>query len=205
MKNPHPPHWEQNGGPQPPVGYLVNHRHGASGRRGAGYNYILAGNGVFVQAENGLIRACIQAGSASVRGLAPIREYIELRNGPVPASLVREGIGWMTQTPDRERVFMVQWDGREYRLVLPPQDGDATRVSYAPTENAAAEFHSHGAGPAFFSETDDQDEQGLRIYGVVGRLRQPRPEREIRLGAYGHFSRTTELQAQLLKAFDKRK
>ena len=36
-----------------------------------------------------------------------------------------------------------------------------------------AEVHSHGRARAFFSATDDADEQGLRIYEVAGRLGTP--------------------------------
>jgi hypothetical protein len=41
--------------------------------------------------------------------------------------------------------------------------------------------------PAFFSRTDDEDEQGLALYGVVGRLDRPEPEVALRAGAYGHW------------------
>ena len=51
-----------------------------------------------------------------------------------------------------------------------------------------AEFHSHGSARAFFSATDDRDEQGFRIYGVVGRLDTLRPELRLRVGVYGHFA-----------------
>ena len=51
-----------------------------------------------------------------------------------------------------------------------------------------AEFHSHGGSRAFFSATDDRDEQGFRIYGVVGRLNDSYPELRLRVGVYGHFA-----------------
>ena len=51
-----------------------------------------------------------------------------------------------------------------------------------------AEFHSHGSLPAFFSATDDRDEQGFRIYGVTGRLDTVEPELSLRVGVYGHFA-----------------
>jgi len=40
----------------------------------------------------------------------------------------------------------------------------------------------------FFSGTDDQDEQGLRLYMVVGRLDTLMPEIEMRVGVYGYFA-----------------
>ena len=78
--------------------------------------------------------------------------------------------------------------GDGYRLVVPPQAGTATRLAYQPPAGVVAEFHSHGSSRAFFSATDDRDEQGFRIYGVVGRLDAPLPELSLRVGVYGHFA-----------------
>jgi PRTRC genetic system protein A len=50
------------------------------------------------------------------------------------------------------------------------------------------DIHSHGSMKAFFSFTDDRDEQGLRLYMVVGRLDTLLPEVELRLGVYGYFA-----------------
>ena len=57
-----------------------------------------------------------------------------------------------------------------------------------------AEFHSHGGSRAFFSATDDRDEQGFRVYGVVGRLDALQPELSLRVGVYGHFAQVDWLQ-----------
>ena len=52
--------------------------------------------------------------------------------------------------------------------------GPRTSLAYRPLADVVlAEFHSHGSARAFFSPTDDRDEQGFRIYGVVGRLDTP--------------------------------
>ena len=123
-----------------------------------------------------------------VRGLAPVAEKVTLTHGPIPASLFELGLHWFGDDPDTERLFAVRWDGRAYKLVAPPQAGTATSLAYVPPTGVVAEFHSHGRSRAFFSETDDRDEQGFRIYGVVGRLHHPRPELNLRVGIYGHFS-----------------
>ena len=81
----------------------------------------------------------------------------------------------------------MRWDGQGYRLVVPPQVGTSASLAYQPPAGVVAEFHSHGSSRAFFSATDDRDEQGLRIYGVVGRLDALRPELRLRVGVYGHF------------------
>ena len=54
--------------------------------------------------------------------------------------------------------------------------GCTWRITFAHTCNLA------------LSDTDDGDEQGFRIYGVVGRLDDPLPELRLQLGVYGHFA-----------------
>ncbi len=171
-----------------PVGYLVNHPAGLAGVQGIGYDYVLGSGGLYVQSESAHLIARVLVAPADVRGLAPVAEKVQLTHGPIPASLFEVGLRWFQDAPDTERLFAVRWDGRAYRLVVPPQAGTATRLAYQPPTGVVAEFHSHGSSSAFFSATDDRDEQGFRIYGVVGRLDALRPELRLRVGVYRHFA-----------------
>ena len=171
-----------------PVGYLVNHPGGLAGAHGIGYDYVLGSGGLYVQSQGAHLTARVIVASCEVRGLAPVTEKVELAHGPIPASLFELGLRWFQDDPDTERLFAVRWDGDAYRLVVPPQAGTATRLAYQPPAGVVAEFHSHGSSCAFFSKTDDGDEQGFRIYGVVGRLNVPEPELSLRVGVYGHFA-----------------
>ncbi len=173
---------------QGPVGYLVNHKEGLAGVQGIGYDYVLGAGGLYVQSESAQLTARVLAAPCEVRGLASVTEKVELTHGPIPARLFEVGLRWFQDTPDTERFFAVRWDGRAYRLVVPEQEGTATRLKYTPPTGVVAEFHSHGSSRAFFSKTDDGDEQGFRIYGVVGRLDDPEPEVSLRVGVYGHFA-----------------
>ena len=170
------------------MGYLVNHPGGLAGVHGIGYDYVLGLGGVYVQSESAHLTARVPVGPGAVRGLAPVAEKVELSHGPIPASLFELGLRWFQDAPDTERFFAVRWDGRAYRLVVPPQAGTATRLAYQPPAGVVAEFHSHGGSRAFFSATDDRDEQGFRIYGVAGRLDDPQAELSLRVGVYGHFA-----------------
>ena len=175
--------------PKPgPVGYLVNHPGGLAGAHGIGYDYVLGAGGVYVQSESAHLTARLPVASCTVRGLAPVTEKVQLTHGPIPAQLFELGLRWFQDTPDTERFFAVRWDGDRYRLVVPPQIGTGTRLAYVPPAGVVAEFHSHGGSRAFFSKTDDRDEQGFRIYGVAGRLDSDRPELSLRVGVYGHFA-----------------
>ena len=169
-----------------PVGYLLNTSQGIIGERGSGYDYVTAGNGLFVQCENAVLQARIQISHATVRGLPDLQAGLFPKTGYIPSELFEIGLAWMMQTPERERLFVIATGPDGYRIEIPEQSASATAVSYHTTDNAIAEFHSHGALPAFFSETDDCDEQGFRVYGVCGRLGH-RPELAMRVGIYGHF------------------
>ena len=170
------------------MGYLVNRPAGLAGNQGVGYDYVLGAGGLYVQSESAHLTARILVAPAQVRGLAPVSEKLELAHGPIPAHIFDLGLGWMLAAPDTERFFAVKWDGDAYRLVVPAQEGTGSSLTYRPPPGVIAEFHSHGRHRAFFSATDDGDEQGFRVYGVVGRLDALQPELTLRLGIYGHFT-----------------
>ena len=170
------------------MGYLVNHPGGLAGSQGIGFDYVLGSGGLYVQSESAHLTARVLVAPAQVRGLAPVSEKLELAHGPIPAHVFELGLGWMLAAPGTERFFAILWDGNAYRLVVPPQQGTGSSLSYRPPSGVIAEFHSHASHRAFFSATDDRDEQGFRVYGVVGRLDTLTPELTIRLGIYGHFA-----------------
>ena len=171
-----------------PAGYLVNHPAGLAGSQGIGYDYVLGAGGLYVQSESAHLTARALVAPTDVRGLAHVSEKLELAHGPIPAHVFELGLAWMLAEPGTERLFAVRWDGDAYRLVVPPQEGTGSSLTYQPPTGVVAEFHSHGRHPAFFSATDDRDEQGFRIYGVVGRLDTLEPELTLRVGIYGHFA-----------------
>ena len=170
------------------MGHLVNHPGGLTGVQGIGYDYVLGSGGVYVQSESAYLVARVLVASCTVRGLAPVAGKLQLTHGPIPAYVFELGLRWFQADPDTERFFAVRWDGEAYRLVIPPQAGTATSLAYVPPAGVVAEFHSHGSARSFFSATDDRDEQGFRVYGVVGRLDTPEPDLSLRVGVYGHFA-----------------
>ncbi len=171
-----------------PVGYLVNHPTGLTGVMGIGYDYVLGSGGLYVQSQSAHLVTRVLVAAGKVRGLAPVTEKFQLSHGPIPTYLLEMGLRWFQETPNMERFFAVRWDGAAYRVVVPEQTGTASALTYRPPAGVVAEFHSHGEGRAFFSTTDDEDELGLRVYGVVGRLDTPEPELSLRVGVYGHFA-----------------
>lgn len=170
-----------------PVGYLFNTREGLAGEPGLFYDYILAGGSLFVRARSPLLAAMVRIAHAQVRGLASLEEAVELPKGRIPRSLYNLVLSVLTADPWHERYLAVTWDG-EYHLRMPPQEGGGSGVNYERLPSTVLDIHSHGAMSAFFSGTDDGDEQGLRLYMVVGRLDTLWPEVELRVGVYGYFA-----------------
>ena len=177
-----------------PVGYLLNHHAPAQAGGGGGdwvpgpgLNYRLAGNGLYAEASTPLLRGRVALHQGTVKGLEECREELELPMGPIPVGLFETGLEWMMREPAQERFFALAQTGEGYSLVMPEQEGTASSLTYQPVEGTVAEFHSHGAMRAFFSNTDDRDEQGFAIYGVIGKLNTARPQLALRLGIYGHF------------------
>ena len=170
------------------MGYLVNHAGGLTGIQGIGHDYVLGSGGLYVQSQSAHLVARVLVASGAMRGLAPVAEKLALTHGPIPAYLFELGLRWFREAPRTERFFAVRWGGDAYRVVVPEQNGTASSLTYRPPAGVVAEFHSHGRGRAFFSTTDDRDEQRFRIYGVVGRLDTPLPELNLRVGVYGHFA-----------------
>ena len=166
----------------------MNQPAGLTGSQGIGYDYVLGSGGLYVQSDSAHLTARVLVAPAEVRGLSPVSEKVTLAHGPIPAYIFELGLAWMLAAPGTERFFAVRWDGDAYRLVVPEQSGTSASLTYQPPVGVVAEFHSHGCLGAFFSATDDRDEQGFRVYGVVGRLDAPAPEMALRVGVYGHFA-----------------
>lgn len=59
-------------------------------------------------------------------------------------------------------------------------------TAVADAASIICDLHSHGNMRAFFSQTDNADEQGARLYAVIGRL-DSEPEMRLRVGVYGHW------------------
>jgi hypothetical protein len=124
---------------------------------------------------------------ASVRGLTPLYPTVTLRAGPLPQTFWEQIVAVAAVRPEREVLLAVRAGPSGYQLIRPTQIAGALRVVYRPTADALLQIHSHGAYPACFSATDDADEQGLGLYGVVGGLLSERPQVALRVGVYGYF------------------
>jgi PRTRC genetic system protein A len=160
------------------------------------YEYLIAGNGVFLRGEREGLQALIPLAACEIRGLPALTPYLKLAYPRVDQTLVAEMLDQsraaciMAGAP-REILFHLRWGGR-WHLTIPAQDqaagsvtplGPAIGSSY---ETALIEFHSHHRLAPFFSRTDDADERGFRLYAVLGHI-FTKPTMRVRVGIYGYY------------------
>jgi len=162
-------------------------------RAGFLYDYIFARNGTFVHAKNYIFEvtmplSIIREKEKMVRGLTTLEPYIKLPKR-VPAMDLRYMVNVSRAAMPNEILFYFRWINGEWEMDIPPQKtGHAAVQPLEDGKYAPIEVHSHNTMPAFFSKTDNRDENGLRIYGVLGRLDQDVVDFKLRISIYGHYS-----------------
>ena len=170
-----------------PVGYLINSLPGIEGEPGVFYDYSLAAGGVYLRAQNQFLAATVCIAPSEIRGLAPLKEDIQLVHGKIPLNCLNLALSILVAKPDIEQYLAITW-GNGYSVKTPPQQATTISVAYETLPGTVLEIHSHTGGvPAHFSPIDDRDEQGFGLYAVVAGLRDLCPTIEFRLGIYGYF------------------
>jgi len=166
-----------------PVGYLKKQTDGLEGERGLYYDYVLASNGLFIEAEGKLIAARVPVAECEVRGLAPLEPRVALRYGRIPRHFFDLALNTMLTTPDKERYVAVTWN-QGYHISVPEQAADKEQlgegigdghgsgagVAYLNPDSVLLDMHTHPKMRAGFSFTDNRDETGLKLYAVVGHV-----------------------------------
>jgi PRTRC genetic system protein A len=178
---------------RPVVGYTILTKGDVPlGTDGIAYTYRLAANGVLVAAANASLQATIPVATGHIRGLRACRCGVELRHGRIPHALWQAVLAVCQEAASEQQEVLceVSWlPEHGYALRRPRQLAGASALAYERQDRAMLQLHSHHRMPAFFSATDDRDEQGLGLYGVLGRLGVPdrQPEVLLRVGVSGHF------------------
>ena len=170
-----------------PVGYLANSLTGIKGEPGVFYDYVLAAGGIYLRAKNSQLAVTVCIASQEIRGLSPLNEDIQLLHGKIPLYLLNLALSVLIVKPDIEQYLAITWESG-YTVKITSQQATAASVTYETLPDTVLDIHSHTDGvPAQFSPTDNRDEQGFRLYAVVGDLRNLCPTVELRLGVYDYF------------------
>lgn len=180
------------------VTYHVHKRVPLPANDALAYQYILAGNGIFIRTETRFFEAILPVVSCMVRGLEPLHHSFQLSVPRMPARLLdtilsdacraRQPDGGRPDNGLNEVLYQFHQHGQTVQVKKPPQQATAVSV-LAPGSNDASilcDLHSHGNMPAFFSQTDDADEQAAKLYAVIGKL-DTAPEIRLRVGVYGYW------------------
>jgi len=157
------------------------------------YEYVVAQNGVFVRSERAGLSAVIPVlsnPSVTLHGLAELNPEVSL-GAKVKLKLTEQMLELCMKAMPDECLMWLGWQDGEYSLTVPDQAAGRMRVAPSlPFQKEGAEalidLHSHNSMAPVFSETDDQDETGFRIFAVVGMLDQ-QPCIMTRVGVFGHF------------------
>ena len=179
------------------VTYHIHKRDPLPANDALAYQYILAGNGVFVRAETRFFTALLPITVCTVRGLPSLRPQFQLLVPRIPARLLDAVLAdaRRARRPDNglnEVLYQFHHHGRAVQVKKPAQHTTPTSVATSVTTAVAdaasiiCDLHSHGNMRAFFSQTDDADEQSARIFAVIGKL-DTEPEIRLRVGVYGYW------------------
>jgi len=155
------------------------------------FEYVLAGNGLFVRARRKELEAMIPVVQCEVRGLKEVRPFVRMEYGRIPLNLTQ--VIWdefKRDLPGESLVWLQLNEGR-LSVIKPPQVRNEIAVHpldpYDPNgKSAFMDIHSHNTMEPYFSTDDDRDETGFRIFAVMGLL-DKRPCVTARIGIYGYY------------------
>lgn len=166
-----------------------------------GITWIWAANGIFKRACDATLDALIlvQPLAQPTPGLAQLLPHVRWRQYPerLPGWLLTAILvhAKKASTGANDLVIPIE---QQYHLVLdrgqvqvrtPPQQAAPSFVRYEMPHGAVLlDLHSHHIMQAYFSATDDRDDQGLSVSAVIGRIFGPVPEIAVRVNLHGHRS-----------------
>ena len=153
------------------------------------YAYIMAGNGIFLKATREGLDVLIPVSNSKIAGLPTLTPYVSL-SCDVPKNLLLTALELSRRNFPNEMLF---WFNLNDRWSMDVPDQLTRPASVMPVDNmdargtsALIDLHSHGALSPFFSPIDNRDEQGFRIYAVIGEVDKV-PKLCVRVGVYGHY------------------
>ncbi len=159
------------------------------------YDYVLAEQGLIKRVENRYVSAdyLLVPIEENLIGLQlspyPLRP-LDFKLPRMPGRLLQAVLDDARSNLELEFVYHFHFDRHHWSVERAGHKSRSkTYINYVSQNphNVVLELHSHNTMPAFFSKTDDADEQGGRFYAVIGHLEQANPEIVLRLGLYGHW------------------
>jgi PRTRC genetic system protein A len=171
-----------------------------------GMRLLVARSGLYVQVQLDWLDAVVRVQSLPARPPLPygdVAESIRFAFGVIPIALLEAFInaGRAALPNEIAGALIYSRTTASLRLVLHEAiDAGPGGVRYRlpplrAGESLAVDLHTHGHGKAFWSRTDDADDQGIKVAGVFGNLhaqQREKPSAAFRLVINGFFKRLVE-------------
>ncbi len=176
----------------------------------SGITWLWASNGVFKRGVDQALDVLICAHpTRPTPGLAQLVPHVRYasHSGRIPGELLTALLEHARKAADdrpgiaarsiEQQYFVTYREGlpRPFRVAVPEQTASATRIEYRVTVpgQILVDLHSHHRLEAYFSDTDDQDDGGLSVSAVIGRIFGEHPAICVRANVYGHRQRIPAL------------
>lgn len=166
-------------------------------RRSVKYDYLLAGNGLFVSAARREFEVCLPVKGFHVQGLPVVTPHIVWHVPAVPKTLLAEIVEAARRSSFesgfREEVFALAhsdesgwtWAALGKERTAASAIADDSHPAY---RDACIEIHTHPPRALDFSAQDDRDESGkFRFFGIIADIISPQPLARFRCGVHEHF------------------
>jgi hypothetical protein len=151
--------------------------------------YYWAANGIFKQSVRQEFMAIVSIAEARTPGLELLEPQFQLNIPTVNKELVLELLKAISLYPDYEQLFWFHFD-RSWQLEIPAQSVTASScraLNPYPKKSPILELHYHARHQAYFSSIDNLEENGCRLYAVIGTNDWNQLEIVLRVGIDGHF------------------
>lgn len=162
------------------------------------YEYLMAGNGVFVRAKRDEFKVSLPVSNLKIKGLPDETSGIYWKKLRISENLWKEILenarDGSDQTYFREDVFVIYWSEKKNLWKWRRVGRDRSRLATIADDtleeykHACIELHTHPAGAIHFSRADDLDESGkFRIFAILIDIYSQTPKIRFRCGVYEHF------------------
>ena len=148
------------------------------------YQYILAGNGLFIRTATTFFSVLMPIAKTTVRGLPSLAFEFQLKIPLLPVSLLSDVLtnARLARNADgrlNEVLYHRHHNGRSVQLIKPPQQTTAVSIAApdASTNTLLCDLHSHGNMAAFWSSTDNAATHSSCVQASPP-LRRHRPSRQ---------------------------
>jgi len=161
------------------------------------FEYLLAGNGLFVRAKRKEFAVSLPLSVQKISGLPNATIGVRWTRPGIPAAFWQEILTHAQQTYSsssfKEEVYLIYWDrtlfgwrwkasGRNHTWAS--TIADDTLPEYA---DCCIELHTHPPGALHFSRADDRDELGkFRLFAILIDVHD-KPKVRFRCGVYDHL------------------